>query len=200
VTKWATVVQHPTSLLRVLRRAFKVAGTAPMGPVYVCLPQDVLDGGVVRHVHAQQVAGQRLDELAVADDDTLRVVDALSVPEGVCEGVGAAEIDAVTVVEGVGVGVAPVLCVVEPVPLSEPVALALAPGWAQRSLRKAMTAALPSATTCGRTPRCGLPATSSVRRRGRSATSGGMAAMALFSTLLTKQSSRYPRNGRSRLD
>ena len=33
VTKWATVVQHPTSLLRVLRRAFKVAGTAPMGPV-----------------------------------------------------------------------------------------------------------------------------------------------------------------------
>ncbi|MDH4438852.1 MAG: thiamine pyrophosphate-binding protein [Rhizobium sp.] len=43
VTKWATVVQHPTSLLRVLRRAFKVAGTAPMGPVYVCLPQDVLD-------------------------------------------------------------------------------------------------------------------------------------------------------------
>jgi benzoylformate decarboxylase len=43
VTKWATMVQHPSSLLRVLRRAMKVAGTAPMGPVYVCLPQDILD-------------------------------------------------------------------------------------------------------------------------------------------------------------
>jgi benzoylformate decarboxylase len=43
VTKWATVVQHPSSLLRVLRRAVKIAATPPMGPVYVCLPQDVLD-------------------------------------------------------------------------------------------------------------------------------------------------------------
>lgn len=47
VTKWSTVVQHPSSLLRILRRAFKVAGTAPMGPVYVCLPQDVLDAEAV---------------------------------------------------------------------------------------------------------------------------------------------------------
>lgn len=43
VTKWATVVAHPSSLLRVLRRAIKIAATPPMGPVYVCLPQDVLD-------------------------------------------------------------------------------------------------------------------------------------------------------------
>jgi benzoylformate decarboxylase len=43
VTKWATVVQDSRSLLRVLRRAIKLAGTPPMGPVYVCLPQDVLD-------------------------------------------------------------------------------------------------------------------------------------------------------------
>jgi benzoylformate decarboxylase len=43
VTKWATVVQHPASLLRVLRRAVKIASTPPMGPVYVCLPQDILD-------------------------------------------------------------------------------------------------------------------------------------------------------------
>jgi len=43
VTKWSTMVQHPSSLLRVLRRAMKVAATPPMGPVYVCLPQDILD-------------------------------------------------------------------------------------------------------------------------------------------------------------
>ena len=43
VTKWSTMVQHPTSLLRILRRAIKIASTPPMGPVYVCLPQDILD-------------------------------------------------------------------------------------------------------------------------------------------------------------
>ncbi|MFN8635322.1 MAG: thiamine pyrophosphate-binding protein [Chloroflexota bacterium] len=43
VTKWSTMVQHSSSLLRVMRRAFKIAATPPMGPVYVCLPQDVLD-------------------------------------------------------------------------------------------------------------------------------------------------------------
>ena len=43
VTKWATCVYHADSLLRVLRRAIKIAGTPPMGPVYVCLPQDILD-------------------------------------------------------------------------------------------------------------------------------------------------------------
>jgi benzoylformate decarboxylase len=43
VTKWATRVVDPTSLLRVLRRAIKMAATPPMGPVFVCLPMDVLD-------------------------------------------------------------------------------------------------------------------------------------------------------------
>src|SRR5579863_839253 len=43
VTKWATRVVDPSSLLRVLRRAIKIAATPPMGPVYVCLPMDVLD-------------------------------------------------------------------------------------------------------------------------------------------------------------
>ena len=43
VTKWSTMVMHPASLLRVLRRAVKIASTPPMGPVYVCLPADVLD-------------------------------------------------------------------------------------------------------------------------------------------------------------
>src|SRR5437879_3703415 len=43
VTKWATRVVDPGSLLRVLRRAIKEAGTPPMGPVFVSLPMDVLD-------------------------------------------------------------------------------------------------------------------------------------------------------------
>ncbi len=43
VTKWATMVLDPANLLRVLRRAIKIAATPPMGPVYVCLPADVLD-------------------------------------------------------------------------------------------------------------------------------------------------------------
>lgn len=43
VTKWATRVVHPSSLLRVLRRAMKIAATPPMGPVFVALPMDILD-------------------------------------------------------------------------------------------------------------------------------------------------------------
>ena len=43
VTKWATRVVDPASLLRVLRRAIKIAATPPMGPVFVALPMDVLD-------------------------------------------------------------------------------------------------------------------------------------------------------------
>ncbi len=43
VTKYATLVTDSRSLLRTLRRAVKIAATPPMGPVYVCLPMDVLD-------------------------------------------------------------------------------------------------------------------------------------------------------------
>src|ERR1019366_6281980 len=40
VTKWAARVVDPCSLLRVLRRAIKIAATPPMGPVFVCLRMD----------------------------------------------------------------------------------------------------------------------------------------------------------------
>ncbi|MDZ4876045.1 MAG: Benzoylformate decarboxylase [Chroococcidiopsis cubana SAG 39.79] len=50
VTKWSTMVMEPSSLLRVLRRAIKIATTPPTGPVYVCLPQDVLDAPAVEEV------------------------------------------------------------------------------------------------------------------------------------------------------
>jgi benzoylformate decarboxylase len=43
VTKWASRVVDAKSLLRVLRRAIKIAATPPMGPVFVSLPMDVLD-------------------------------------------------------------------------------------------------------------------------------------------------------------
>src|SRR5204863_9812723 len=43
VTKWATRVVDPRSLLRVLRRAVKIAMTPPRGPVFVALPMDILD-------------------------------------------------------------------------------------------------------------------------------------------------------------
>jgi benzoylformate decarboxylase len=43
VTKYATRVLDPDSLLRVVRRAIKMAMTPPRGPVFVSLPMDVLD-------------------------------------------------------------------------------------------------------------------------------------------------------------
>ncbi|WP_433269163.1 thiamine pyrophosphate-binding protein [Actinosynnema sp. CS-041913] len=43
VTKFATRVIDPSSVLRVLRRAVKIAMTPPRGPVVVVLPADVLD-------------------------------------------------------------------------------------------------------------------------------------------------------------
>ncbi|WP_030982935.1 thiamine pyrophosphate-binding protein [Streptomyces sp. NRRL S-1813] len=43
VTKYATRVTDPRSVLRVMRRAVKIALTPPRGPVFVALPMDVLD-------------------------------------------------------------------------------------------------------------------------------------------------------------
>ncbi|ONI85478.1 thiamine pyrophosphate-binding protein [Saccharothrix sp. ALI-22-I] len=43
VTKYATRVLDPSSTLRVLRRAIKIAMTPPRGPVLVVVPADVLD-------------------------------------------------------------------------------------------------------------------------------------------------------------
>lgn len=43
VTKYSTLVTDSGNLLRTLRRAIKIAATPPMGPVYVCLPMDILD-------------------------------------------------------------------------------------------------------------------------------------------------------------
>ncbi|MCU0526718.1 MAG: thiamine pyrophosphate-binding protein [Elainella sp. Prado103] len=55
VTKWATMVMEPSSLLRVLRRAVKIAMTPPRGPVYVCLPLDVLEAVTVEAIQPTSV-------------------------------------------------------------------------------------------------------------------------------------------------
>jgi benzoylformate decarboxylase len=43
VSKWGHEVRHPEELGTVLRRAFNDAATAPGGPVFVALPQDLVD-------------------------------------------------------------------------------------------------------------------------------------------------------------
>jgi benzoylformate decarboxylase len=60
VTKWSTMVVDPGSTLRVLRRAIKIAATPPMGPVYVCLPQDVLDAPTVETIHPTSIPSTRV--------------------------------------------------------------------------------------------------------------------------------------------
>jgi thiamine pyrophosphate-dependent acetolactate synthase large subunit-like protein len=70
VTKWSTVVVDPSSLLRVLRKAVKIASTPPMGPVYVCLPMDVLDAPVVEEVFPATIPSTRV----VPDDRTIQEI------------------------------------------------------------------------------------------------------------------------------
>lgn len=70
VTKWATRVVDPGSVLRVLRRAVKIAMTHPRGPVFVDLPLDLLDldtaePAVPSTIPSQRVAPAR-DDLAAA--------------------------------------------------------------------------------------------------------------------------------------
>ncbi|MEX2535148.1 MAG: thiamine pyrophosphate-binding protein [Trueperaceae bacterium] len=72
VTKWATRVVDSQSVLRVLRRAIKIAATPPMGPTFVCLPADVLDAlsseeAVPSHFPSTRVAPGRewLDQAAL---------------------------------------------------------------------------------------------------------------------------------------
>jgi thiamine pyrophosphate-dependent acetolactate synthase large subunit-like protein len=60
VTKWSTMVLDPASLLRTLRRAIKIAATPPMGPVYVCLPADILDQPVVEPVYPTSIPSTRV--------------------------------------------------------------------------------------------------------------------------------------------
>jgi len=73
VTKWSTMVQEPTSVLRVLRRAIKIAATPPRGPVYVCLPVDVLDLPAAEEVYPTSIPSTRV----VPDEQALAAITAL---------------------------------------------------------------------------------------------------------------------------
>src|ERR1700719_54723 len=42
VTKWAARVTDPGSVLRMFRRAVKIASTPPYGPTFLALPADIL--------------------------------------------------------------------------------------------------------------------------------------------------------------
>jgi thiamine pyrophosphate-dependent acetolactate synthase large subunit-like protein len=60
VTKWSAMVMDHRSLLRTLRRAIKVAATPPRGPVYVCLPADILDMPAVEKVVPTSIPSTRV--------------------------------------------------------------------------------------------------------------------------------------------
>ena len=60
VTKWSAMVLDSSSLLRMLRRAIKIAGTPPMGPVYLCMPADVLDSPTVEAVVPTSIPSTRV--------------------------------------------------------------------------------------------------------------------------------------------
>src|SRR5919204_1348620 len=67
VTKWSTRVVDPSSLLRVVRRAIKIASTPPCGPVFVALPMDVLDAEAQEQVELTPT----LETRTVPPDETV---------------------------------------------------------------------------------------------------------------------------------
>ncbi|MFC6093557.1 thiamine pyrophosphate-binding protein [Saccharothrix lopnurensis] len=74
VTKHATRVTHPGSLLRVLRRAVKIAMTEPRGPVFVALPMDVLDADTTEPAVPSTIPSRAVVPVAAELD---RAVEAL---------------------------------------------------------------------------------------------------------------------------
>lgn len=76
VTKWSAMVMDSSSLLRMVRRAIKIAATPPMGPVYLCLPQDILDAPVVESVFPTVIPSRR----TVPPEETIREIAGLLAP------------------------------------------------------------------------------------------------------------------------
>src|SRR5262249_35510837 len=64
--KWASRVTDPASTLRLLRRAIKIAGTPPCGPVFLALPMDVLDADAVEDVMPTSIPDTRVAPSAEA--------------------------------------------------------------------------------------------------------------------------------------
>ena len=80
VTKWSTMVLDPSSLLRIIRRAIKIAMTPPMGPVYVCLPLDVLDAPAVEEIRPTSVPSTRVIPDPALVTEAARILAAAQTP------------------------------------------------------------------------------------------------------------------------
>ena len=75
VTKYATRVLHPDSLLRVIRRAVKTAMTPPRGPVFVALPMDVLDAPTTEPVMPSTIPSRAVQPVSAELDRAARALD-----------------------------------------------------------------------------------------------------------------------------
>jgi thiamine pyrophosphate-dependent acetolactate synthase large subunit-like protein len=100
VTKYATMVLDPANLLRTLRRAIKIAATPPMGPVYVCLPADVLDAANAETVFPACVPETRVQPDAALIDRAAALLaggerPAIFYGDGVARSGASAELQAV---------------------------------------------------------------------------------------------------------
>ncbi len=80
VTKWSTRVVDPSSTLRVLRRAIKIAATPPTGPVFVALPMDVLDAPSEEAVVPTSIPDTRVAPGAEAIRDAAAMLASASRP------------------------------------------------------------------------------------------------------------------------
>jgi len=66
VTKFSTMALSSKSLLRTVRKAIKIAATPPMGPVYVCVPMNILD-----EINEEEVFPTCIPSTRVTPDDSL---------------------------------------------------------------------------------------------------------------------------------
>ena len=80
VTKWSTRIIDPSSTLRVLRKAIKIAATPPCGPVFVALPMDVLDAEVQEEVVPTSIPDTRVAPGAAAVEAAVAMLAGASRP------------------------------------------------------------------------------------------------------------------------
>lgn len=98
VVKYAARALHPSSLLRLWRRAVKLALTPPMGPVFLCLPLDILDEENGEEIRASirpdlyaNPGAEQIASVAEALSDARKPV--LLVGDGVCDAGATGELE-----------------------------------------------------------------------------------------------------------
>ena len=108
VTKYAARAEHPGSLLRLLRRCYKVAATPPFGPVFLSIPQDILDAPNSEPVVPTQVPSTRVvpePALIAAAAEMLRTAErpVILMGDGIAHADGIDELARLAEVLGAGV-------------------------------------------------------------------------------------------------